>query len=295
VGPHLSRRSFLVGTAALGLATACGSSKKKSIVVQGDKPGDGSLNLLVTSSLLLPGVDQRVGLVLAGKDGGFIKPDGPVQVAVAPDASGKPGPFSPAASEVHADTGAAPAYVRTAYRFPAPGNYWVRTTYGGKAADAAVSVIDPAQSKVPAPGQPLIPTATPTPADHRGVEPICTREPACPWHDPSLDAALGEHRPMAVLFATPRLCQTRTCGPVLDTLLDLRPAYESKVRFLHVEIYADGSGQAQSPPLAPAVKAYNLETEPVLFLAGPDGAVRERIDGLFGKAEADAALTRLLA
>jgi hypothetical protein len=30
---------------------------------------------------------------------------------------------------------------------------------------------------------------------------------------------------------------TRYCGPVLDTLLELRPGYSSAVDFVHVEIY----------------------------------------------------------
>ena len=96
-----------------------------------------------------------------------------------------------------------------------------------------------------------------------------------------------------MLFATPKLCQTATCGPTLDTLLGLRTQFESKVRFLHVEIYADGSGNNPNPPNAPAVAAYKLPGEPVLYTAGADGVVRERIDGLFGTGEAAAALGRL--
>ena len=299
----LTRRSFLLGGAGLAVLAACGGSSKGGVKVA--KPDDSSsattgptkLNLLVTSSLLLPAVDQRVGFVMAGNDGGFIKPDAPVSVAFAPSApGGAPGTFGATMpASVHLDAGGAPAYSTIVNKFAGAGTFWARVVYKGAHADAAFAVGSAESAAVPAPGQPMVKVPTPIVSDHRGVEPICTRDPACPWHDTSLDTALGAGLPVAVLFATPRLCQTATCGPVLDTLLSLRSKYEPKVRFVHVEIYTDGSGKATAPKLAPAVEAYHLPSEPVLFLAGADGVVRERIDGLYGAGEADAALGRLVA
>ncbi|MFP5378014.1 MAG: hypothetical protein ACLGIO_14690, partial [Acidimicrobiia bacterium] len=141
------------------------------------------------------------------------------------------------------------------------------------------------------PGTAMVAAPSPTTADPLGVDPICTADPPCPLHDVSLDAALGERRPLAVLFATPALCQSRLCGPVLDTLLEQREAFADRVRFLHVEIYTDRTGET----LAPTVQAYNLTAEPVLFLAGADGTVRERLDNAFDRVEARAALERLVA
>ena len=41
-----------------------------------------------------------------------------------------------------------------------------------------------------------------------------------------------------VTFATPRYCQTRTCGPVVDVVGAVREEYEPQgVRFIHVEIF----------------------------------------------------------
>ena len=85
--------------------------------------------------------------------------------------------------------------------------------------------------------------------------------------------------------------KTRSARP----LLSLRSKYEPKVQFLHLEIYTDGSGRAAQLTESPAVNAYYLPSEPVLFFAGADGVIRERIDGLFGAAEADQGLARLLA
>jgi len=289
--PAFSRRSLLIGAAGLAVTAAC--SKKKVDINVDPSTGSQSLSLGVPSFVMLANTDQRVGLVLAGPDGA-IAPTGPVQVAFAPNGSKGPGQFDAFVTpEVHTDAGSVPAYLTVVHRFPSPGVWWVQARYGGKAAIAALQIDDTTTSSVPAPGQPMVRLATPTTADHRGVEPICTRTPACPWHDVSLDAALDEHRPMAVLFATPRLCKSATCGPVLDTLLGLKSQFEAKIRFVHLEIYTDGSGTNPNPPNTAAVKAYNLPGEPFLFLAGADGKVVDRIDGLYGTSEVQGKLAKL--
>jgi hypothetical protein len=288
VASPLSRRSFLVGAATAVGAVACGS--KAVIVVP--KPGPTSqLNLLETSDQYVSGVDQRVAFVLRGAQD-FIRPGGPVTVALGTG----PDPDhldlgQPVTTVIHTDADPAPAYVTMTSRFPGPGTYWAKASYQGKSATAPLTVVAPSASRIPAAGQPMISTPTPTFENHRGVQLLCTREPQCPWHDVSLDVALTQHRPIALLFATPRLCQTATCGPVLDQLLSLKTAFEGKVRFLHSEIYTDLTAKT----LDPAVQAFHLETEPKLFLAGADGIVTTRIDGLFGHGEAMAALTRLTA
>ncbi len=277
----ISRRSFLLGAAATVGVAACGTSKAKT-----------QLNLLMTTdpSQLLAGIDERLAFVLHGQTD-FVTPDSPVTLAFGPGLSPDHlGP--PVTGVIHTDSAPAPAYVTTTYRFPAPGDYYVRATYKGKTADAPLQgVISPSAATVPIPGKPLISIATPTTANDQGVKPICTRNPPCPWHDVSLDVALTQHRPIALLFATPALCQTATCGPVLEQLLTLKSQFEAKIRFLHSEIYTDSTAKTNTP----AVVAYHLTSEPVLFLAGADGVVRQRIDGLYGHGEAQVGLTSLLA
>jgi hypothetical protein len=294
----LSRRTFLLGALATAGAAACTSNKSKASgappapVITVGKPSDAKnqLNLLETTdpAQLVAGVDQRLAFVLKSQD--FIKPDAPVTVAIGPgmtpDHLGQP--FS---ATIHTDAGTAPDYVTVTYRFPAPGDYWSRATYKGQTADAPLQgIIDASSARIPIAGKPMISTPTPTFDNHRGVEPICTRTPTCPWHDVSLDVALTQHRPLVVLFATPKLCQTATCGPVLDLLLSLRSQFEGRVRFLHSEIYTDLTAKTNTP----AVLAYNLTSEPIMFLAGADGTVKTRFDGLFGHGEAEAAIAQLV-
>ncbi len=282
---------------ALG-AAAC---SKSNAVIQVPAGAAAQLNLLVSSgagdgpndqavSVFESGMDQRVAFILAGKSGPLAPAPGSVMVQFSADDKNW-GAAVPV--EVHADTGAsATAYVTTTYRFPRPGTYWVRATLKGQTAEAPVVVIDPSTAKVPLAGQKMISIPTPTESDHRGVNPICTRSTDCGLHTQSLDLALASHLPLALLFATPALCQSATCGPVLDNLLASDGPYGGKINFLHSEIFTALSRDSAN---APAVLAYNLQSEPVLFLADRNGTVVQRIDGLFGKSEVATALAHLAA
>ena len=298
MNPPLSRRAFLLGTATVFGAVAC--SKSPGVIKVGDPTAATSLNLLLTSgapdgpteqsvAVFVAGVDQRVAAVLRGTAQGITPAPGSVKLQVGNEQK----QFGPGISpDIHSDTGATvTTYLTTTYRFPQPGTYWLRATYEGKTADSPVVVIDRAAAKIPLSGDPLISTPTPTTTDKRGVNPICTRTPPCDFHALSLDVALTQHLPIAVLFATPLLCQTATCGPVLDSLIAVSAPYAGKINFVHSEIYTDTTASANTP----AVVAYHLQSEPVLFLADAKGVVTERIDGLFGKDEAAAGLARLVA
>ena len=282
----LERRAFLLASAGLVVGVACNrpGSDKPDIEVDADDPSD--VALVTASYVHVTGIDERLTLA-------FVRDNGPevlreaLDVAVT-DPNGKE--LGTTRAELHGD-GIPLPYLLVRQRFATAGVHEAKVTYKGRAMKATFTVEDPSKVQLPIPGRPLIATPSPTVADNRGVSPICTRDPVCPLHDVSLDAALAEKRPIAVLFSTPALCKSQLCGPVLDNLLAQHAAYGSRVRFLHVEIYADTSGKT----LAPAVQAYHLESEPFLFLAGADGVVRERLDNAFDRAEAKAALERLVA
>jgi hypothetical protein len=171
-----------------------------------------------------------------------------------------------------------------------PGTYTASTTVEGQTISGAFAVQAPDAVPVPRPGQPMVAFDTPTVDDHRGVDPICTREPACPLHDVTLTAALAEGKPVALLISTPKYCATAICGPVLDLLLAAGADFP-EVRMVHAEVWADDTVTVA----APVINAYSLSYEPVLFLAGADGVIRERIDNIFDAFELGEALERLTA
>lgn len=147
------------------------------------------------------------------------------------------------------------------------------------------------------PGDRLPAIPTPTTDDARGVTPICTRDPQCDLHGQTLAEGLESDRPVALLVATPAFCQTAVCGPVLDVLLEQVPDYPD-IEFVHAEVYTDpenNDGQLGPDDFAPVIDELGLPYEPVLYVAGPDGFVRDRLDYIFDGADMRASLDRALA
>src|SRR4029077_9851404 len=119
--------------------------------------GKNQLNLLLTTdpSQLLAGVDQRVAVAWHGQQH-FVTPDSPVTLSfgtgLTPEHLGPPVP-----GVIHTDAGSAPAYVTTTYRFPAPGDYFLRASYKGQTADAPLpGIIAPSASQIPIAGARMI-------------------------------------------------------------------------------------------------------------------------------------------
>lgn len=295
--PLLSRRQLMLGGAALGLGgallAACSKSASSADVTVTSKAGrtGGGLNLLSSSGDVAVGTGRRVAWVMRDDAGDFVTPSGPVLVGFGPEEGKVQGAVIPAS--VHTDARGASAYITVQRDFPQTGTLWATVKANGRTASSPLSVVD----HLPGPGVgdpvPMVPT--PTTADPQGVDPICTRVPPCDLHQLSLNAALGDGMPVVVLFATPKYCQTATCGPVLDTVLAARGAHDT-AHFIHVEIYAKPTPDAaiSSLPLAPAVMAFKLQSEPLMFLVNPNGTVHDRLEGLFGAEEATTAISSLV-
>lgn len=289
----ISRRSFLAGSVGAVVLAACGNDsedERTEVSVPEDDGGpDEAVSLLIGSSPIVAGeAGGRVSFLVYQGDRDPVAPDTRVAVAFAP----RDGELGSPVEAVRHDAGLDQAYYLVETPFPSPGVWAVAARLDdGRSAQAAIEVKDPATMASPTAGEPMVAVPTATTADARGVDPICTRDPACPWHDLSLDQALQQGRPLAVLFGTPALCRTATCGPVLDVLLEERSRFEDQVQFIHVEVFTDLSGSTVTEPL----RTYAFESEPVLLLAGGDGTVRRRINGIFDQEEARRSLEALLA
>ena len=70
------------------------------------------------------------------------------------------------------------------------------------------------------------------------VASIDTRVPPSDMHAKSFADVVGK-KPVALLFATPQLCQSRVCGPVVDVALQMKAKYGDRVEFIHQEVYED--------------------------------------------------------
>jgi hypothetical protein len=132
---------------------------------------------------------------------------------------------------------------------------------------------------------------TPTAADVGGdMAKIDTRVPPDQMHEVDFADAVGK-KPVVLVFATPALCQSRVCGPVVDVAQQVADSYKGKADFIHMEIWNDND-LSKGP--RPQVQAYNLETEPWTFLIDRNGIVRDRIEGAFGVSELEEAMRTIV-
>jgi hypothetical protein len=133
---------------------------------------------------------------------------------------------------------------------------------------------------------------TPTVASAGGnVKSIDTRVPPDDMHAVSFKDAVGR-KPVAIIFATPQLCQSRVCGPVVDLAEQLKSVYGNRMTFIHQEVYANN---AVADGLRPQMKAFHLETEPWLFTLDRHGRIAARLEGSFGVKEFTQAVQTALA
>ena len=73
-----------------------------------------------------------------------------------------------------------------------------------------------------------------------------------------------------LLFATPRLCRSRVCGPVVDVLEQVKDDAGDEAAFIHMEIW---NGNSREGGQRPQVRAYGLPSEPWLFAIDRSGRV----------------------
>lgn len=133
----------------------------------------------------------------------------------------------------------------------------------------------------------------------------------------SLVKALRSGKPTALLFATPNFCRTATCGPSVTVMSQLQKKYGDRMNFIHSEVYrypfgdsaklqadtmnkAQAAGRAPTPDelhagLSDAMVAWNLDSEPWLFLIDAKGVIAARYEGGITSEELTPALEQLLA
>lgn len=143
----------------------------------------------------------------------------------------------------------------------------------------------------PAVGQKAPVIHTPTLASVAGdAEKITTRVPP----DNALlktDAAdvIGK-KPVVLVFATPQLCVSRVCGPVVDIADEVRAKSGGEAVFVHQEIYRDNQ---VDKGYRPQVRAYHLPSEPWTFVIDRRGRVSSRFEGAYSVGELQRAVAKV--
>ncbi len=275
--------------AAAGVLAGCGSGSPEGATTAAgltlqkvwDRPGE---NVTV-----VPGSEDfsagrvRYSFLVVRKDGQPVyRPTAGVTVARGLDQA----PFQqvtarlePTTTDPHAVGG---IYVAD-LRLREPGTYWLVAQPKGASVQALGQVFVRTESASPAIGSPAPRSDTPTLGD-APIAKLTTKTP--PDRDLlrySVAKSIAAKKPFVVAFATPKYCESRTCGPVVDVVEQVSKERAFRgVRFIHVEIYKNNDPQQGQNRW---VRQWRLPSEPWVFLVGADGRIKAKFEGAFSARE----------
>ena len=115
----------------------------------------------------------------------------------------------------------------------------------------------------------------------------------------TIKEAVESPLPSVVVFASPAFCTTATCGPQVDTVSELREAYDGQAHFIHVEIYDNPDeiqGDLTKARISPVVDEWGMTqlphwfNESWTFVLDSEGRVLERFEGFATLTELEEAL-----
>jgi hypothetical protein len=178
-------------------------------------------------------------------------------------------------------------------RIRRPGTYWLVAQPEGAKVQAYGELQVAQKSASPAVGAPAPRSDTPTLASGLPIARLTTRIPPdrALLHY-SVAGSLAAHKPFVVTFATPRYCESRTCGPVVDVVDYARRQFERRgIRFIHVEVY---DRNVPSRGYNRWMKQWHLTTEPWTFVVGADGRIKAKFMGSVSAPELEAAVRQVL-
>ena len=129
-----------------------------------------------------------------------------------------------------------------------------------------------------------------------------------PTPDPQLyTTTIGEavisDKPSLIVFATPALCTSPTCGPQVDTVSEVREEFGEQANFIHVEVYdnpADIQGDLTRAVYSPLVERWGFTSIPHwtneswVYLMGRDARIAARFEGYVTATELAEALRAAL-
>lgn len=182
--------------------------------------------------------------------------------------------------------------------FPDAGRWGTRfdATFPDGATKTVRADYDVAESgSTPALGAEAPSIDTPTLDDVGGdVKQVSTdAQPDSRFYEKSIEDALAAEAPFVVAFATPAFCETRMCGPTLETVKAVADEFP-QMTFINVEPYKmaftqdrlqlelDADGQPQP---APWTTAWGLQSEPYTFVIAADGTVAAKLEGVLSADE----------
>jgi hypothetical protein len=176
------------------------------------------------------------------------------------------------------------------FRLAQPGTYTILAQPDGAEIQGIANLKVATRPQAPGVGDRAVPSRTPTLASAHGDATLVTTAspPDRSLLRYSVAESLAAHAPFVLVFATPKYCQSRTCGPVIDVARAVQKRVAGTgVRFIHVEVYQDNN-PAQG--YNRWFKEWRLPSEPFVFLVGRDGRIKGRFEGSVSVGELSAAV-----
>ena len=256
-------------------------------------------DVLVTSGTdYVAGKEMRVPVGLLHKDGTqFAADGGKVSIYIAADGkSGSAGPFEATYVPIEGPgITLAPEDIKGVYvaqmNVPAPGGYYMAAKYsvGGKESTASGSINIGSTEATPPVGADALPSDTPTIKSTDGdFKALTTADPPDKTLlQYSIAGSLKAKQPFVAVFATPKYCSSRLCGPTVKLVEAVqKDMKDTPMRFIHVEIYRDNDPDSGPNPW---VEQWGLPSEPWVFVVGADGKIKSKFEGAVGLDELEQA------
>lgn len=291
-----TRRTLLIGGitsfAAIACGTAPGGAADDSAVAIGDlfispQFHDG----LRTPAMLIPGVAQTVPFLFTDDIGSPLRHDSTpatVDIEIRQDGQVISAQTLPArGAEV-----LVPHYT-VIIDVPTAGAYDLVALLPDGELAFPFNVVPRADLNLVQVGDAMRPVDTPTTGQPGEADPVCTLLPnPCPFHGQTLTEALATGLPVVYLVATPALCQSTSCGPVTQMLID-RLADRDDIAVVHIEVWKNADSFFQPDGLLNGVTEYGLDHEPSLYAADANGTLVTRLDVSWDADELDEAIASI--
>lgn len=264
-----------------------------------DQPGEDVGLILGTSDFAVG--ENRVSFLVVGNDGKVVtRPTAKVYLArtledrpqsVADARLLKLDPHGAGEHpQKHAEPDTEALYV-TRLTFPEAGRYWFVVDLPNESTQGLISVDAKATSAAPSVGARAIPSDNPTLDDAPAEKITTSKPPDTELLRSSIKDAMAAKVPFVAVFATPAYCTSRTCGPTVEIVDEVRRRVSpTKTRFIHVEVYKDND-PAQG--VNQFMTEWRLPSEPWIFVVDSNGVIRERFEGSASVEELEAAVREL--
>lgn len=122
------------------------------------------------------------------------------------------------------------------------------------------------------------------------LEELTTRVPPLPGMLNTDFADVVGKKPVVLMFATPALCASRTCGPVVDIAEQARATSGKGVTFIQQEVY---QGNDPNKGWQKQLTDWRLRTEPWAFVIDRRGRISTRLEGIFSAGELARAIQKV--